>query len=78
MLINLWKSWWQFCKLLAEVNSKEAIDLPMSALEEFCQCWQIQELAVFGSGLRDDFYSSPGDAIDSLRASTEVYSYNIL
>jgi uncharacterized protein len=41
-----------------EVSSQLAIDLPMSALAEFCQRWQIQELAVFGSVLRDDFSSS--------------------
>ncbi len=41
-----------------EISTQFAIDLPMSALEEFCQHWQIQELAVFGSVLRDDFSSS--------------------
>ena len=41
-----------------EVSTQLAIDLPMSALEKFCQRWQIQELAVFGSVLRDDFSSS--------------------
>ena len=47
-----------------EVSTQLAIDLPMSALEEFCQCWQIQELAVFGSVLRDDF--SPSSDVDFL------------
>jgi len=41
-----------------KVSTQLAIALPMSALEEFCRCWQIQELAVFGSVLRDDFSSS--------------------
>ena len=41
-----------------EVSTQLAIDLPRSALEEFCQSWQIQELAVFGSVLRDDFSAS--------------------
>lgn len=41
-----------------EIANQLAIDLPISALEEFCQCWQIQELAVFGSVLRSDFSSS--------------------
>ncbi len=36
-------------------STQLAIDLPMSSLEEFCQRWQIQELAVFGSVLRSDF-----------------------
>lgn len=37
------------------VSEQLAINLPISALEEFCQRWQIQELAVFGSVLRSDF-----------------------
>jgi uncharacterized protein len=41
-----------------ELSTQLAIALPVSALEEFCQRWQIQELAVFGSVLRDDFSSS--------------------
>ena len=41
-----------------EVSTQLAINLPISALEEFCQRWQIQELAVLGSVLRDDFSSS--------------------
>ncbi len=41
-----------------EVLTQLAITLPISALEEFCQRWQIQELAVFGSVLRNDFSSS--------------------
>lgn len=41
-----------------EVSTQLAIDLSISALEEFCQRWQIQELTVFGSILRDDFSSS--------------------
>ena len=32
-----------------------AISLPIEKLQLFCQHWQIQELAVFGSVLRDDF-----------------------
>ena len=31
------------------------IDLPMEKIAEFCQRWQITELALFGSALRDDF-----------------------
>jgi predicted nucleotidyltransferase len=38
-----------------KVSEQLAIALPMSALEEFCRHWQIQELAVFGSVLRSDF-----------------------
>ena len=32
-----------------------AIALPIDAIQAFCQRWQIAELAVFGSILRDDF-----------------------
>jgi hypothetical protein len=31
------------------------LDLPMSAVQQFCQKWKITELSVFGSALRDDF-----------------------
>ncbi|MCW6034761.1 nucleotidyltransferase domain-containing protein [Spirulina subsalsa FACHB-351] len=34
---------------------KLAILLPMDAIEIFCQRWQIAQLSVFGSILRDDF-----------------------
>lgn len=33
------------------------IELPMSKIEDFCQRWNISELALFGSVLRDDFRS---------------------
>jgi len=36
--------------------------LPESELSEFCQRWQVAELAAFGSVLRDDF--SPHSDID--------------
>ena len=31
------------------------IDLPTEAIDRYCQKWQIVELALFGSALRDDF-----------------------
>ncbi len=31
------------------------IDLPMELIKEFCHRWEIQEFALFGSVLRDDF-----------------------
>ena len=40
------------------------IDLPQQELDDFCQRWQIMELAVFGSVLRDDF--RPDSDIDIL------------
>ncbi len=40
------------------------IDLPMDKIAEFCKRWQIKELALFGSVLRDDF--RPDSDIDLL------------
>ncbi len=40
------------------------IDLPMSAIADFCERWKIREFAVFGSVLRDDF--RPDSDIDVL------------
>jgi uncharacterized protein len=33
-----------------------AIELPMEAIAEFCDRWQVIEVALFGSVLRDDFH----------------------
>ncbi|MEL7034445.1 MAG: nucleotidyltransferase domain-containing protein [Cyanobacteria bacterium J06592_8] len=38
-----------------ETFKQLAIALPIDAIQTFCQRWQIAELAVFGSILRDDF-----------------------
>lgn len=40
------------------------IDLPMEKIEEFCRRWNIVELALFGSVLRDDF--RPDSDVDVL------------
>lgn len=46
------------------------IDLPTNAIEALCGRWQVQELALFGSVLRDDF--GPESDIDILiRFKTE-------
>jgi predicted nucleotidyltransferase len=45
-------------------NSIAAIPLPLKEIAEFCQRWQIRELALFGSALRDDF--SPDSDVDIL------------
>ena len=34
---------------------RSAIELPMEKIAAFCQQWQVTELALFGSVLRDDF-----------------------
>ena len=36
---------------------KTAIALPIDQIIKFCQHWQIIELSVFGSVLRDDFHA---------------------
>ena len=43
---------------------KAKIAIPETALKAFCQRWQITELALFGSVLREDF--GPGSDIDLL------------
>jgi uncharacterized protein len=42
-------------KAQPEVSTKTAINLPITAGQAFCQRWQIADLSVFGSILRDDF-----------------------
>jgi predicted nucleotidyltransferase len=31
------------------------LDIPKQQIADFCRCWHIRELALFGSVLRDDF-----------------------
>lgn len=40
------------------------IDVPRERIEEFCRRWQITEMALFGSVLRDDF--RPDSDVDVL------------
>jgi predicted nucleotidyltransferase len=42
----------------------KTVELPMGEIEAFCQRWQIIELALFGSVLREDF--RPDSDIDVL------------
>ncbi|WP_448599587.1 nucleotidyltransferase family protein [Thermoleptolyngbya sp.] len=44
--------------------SNIAIQIPTEQIQRFCQRWQITELALFGSVLRDDF--RPDSDIDVL------------
>lgn len=44
--------------------SKTAIDIPEDRIAELCRQYQVCELALFGSVLRDDF--GPGSDIDLL------------
>ena len=42
----------------------DRIGVPLSAIQAFCDRWQVEELALFGSVLRDDF--GPDSDIDVL------------
>lgn len=42
-------------ELDSDESIKLAIALPINTIQAFCQRWQIAELSVFGSILRDDF-----------------------
>ena len=44
--------------------TKNGVEMPIAAIEEFCQKWRIAELALFGSVLRPDF--RPESDIDVL------------
>ena len=43
---------------------KIRIDIPETKLADFCRCWKIEELSLFGSVLRNDF--GPDSDIDVL------------
>lgn len=43
---------------------KIRVGVPMETLEAFCERWNVRELALFGSILRDDF--GPDSDIDLL------------
>jgi len=44
--------------------TKNGVEMPITAIEEFCHRWRIAELALFGSVLRPDF--RPDSDIDVL------------
>lgn len=53
-----------------------AIELPRDVIEAFCRRWQIAELAVFGSILRDDF--GPKSDIDFLVSFTPESTWSLM
>lgn len=58
-------------KAETETVKKLAIALPIDAIQSFCQRWQIAELSVFGSILRDDFHTnSDVDFLYALKPNT--------
>lgn len=50
--------------------------LPMTEIAKFCQRWKIQELALFGSVLRDDF--NPDSDVDVLITFTADADWGLL
>lgn len=52
---------------------KAPIDIPTQQIKAFCRKWKVQELALFGSILRDDFGSdSDIDALISFAPEARV------
>jgi predicted nucleotidyltransferase len=47
-----------------QMPSHARVPLPLDLIEAFCRRWRIDELALFGSVLRDDF--SPDSDVDVL------------
>jgi uncharacterized protein len=47
-----------------QTPSQARLPLPLEAIQAFCRKWRVEELAVFGSVLREDF--SPKSDIDVL------------
>jgi predicted nucleotidyltransferase len=55
---------------------KTAIPLPIAQLKSFCDRWQITELSLFGSILRDDFH--PDSDIDLLAVFAPEAEWGLL
>jgi predicted nucleotidyltransferase len=55
---------------------KTAIALPIDQINKFCQQWQIIELSLFGSILRDDFHADSD--IDILVAFAPTADWSLL
>ena len=54
---------------------KLRIDLPVEKIREFCKKWKIQEFALFGSVLREDF--RPDSDIDILVTFSEEAKHTL-
>jgi uncharacterized protein len=55
---------------------KTAIPLPKDQIADFCTHWQVAELSLFGSILREDFH--PNSDIDVLIAFTPEADWGLL
>ena len=58
------------------LTSNLSIQLPEDEIEDFCSRWQVSELALFGSVLRDDF--RPDSDIDVLIAFSPDADWSLL
>src|SRR5438045_1502246 len=56
--------------------SLENIALPQNTIAEFCRRWQISELAIFGSALREDF--RPDSDVDVLVTFAPLAHWTLL
>jgi hypothetical protein len=56
--------------------TKLRMEVPQSQLAEFCRRWQIEEFALFGSVLRDDF--TPESDLDVLVTFTPDANWSLL
>src|SRR5659263_368879 len=54
---------------------KPHIDIPADKIEDFCKKWKIQEFALFGSVLREDF--RPDSDIDVLVTFSEEAKHTL-
>jgi uncharacterized protein len=55
---------------------KTAITMPTDRIRQFCQHWQVIELSLFGSVLRDDFHADSD--IDILVAFAATANWGLL
>ena len=55
--------------MIASESNSLAIDFPTAKLAEVCRRWQVRELSLFGSVLREDF--GPQSDIDVLVSFTD-------
>jgi len=58
------------------IGAVERIGVDSRSLREFCVRWQVRELALFGSALRDDF--GPESDLDLLVTFTEAADWSLL
>lgn len=58
------------------MSASANISLDPGRLERFCSRWRVQELAVFGSALRDDF--GPDSDLDVLVTFSEAADWSLL